>query len=65
MSLVSKSAAILVKDDQTEKLLSVAIELLKNKEQLTQISKNAKNLGKPHATNDIVSEIFKLNFNGT
>lgn len=65
MSLVSKSAAILVKDDQTEKLLSVAIELLKNKEQLTQISKNAKNLGKPNATNDIVSEIFKLNFNGT
>ena len=65
MSLVSKSAAILVKDDQTEKLLSVAIELLKNKEQLTEISKNAKNLGKPNATNDIVSEIFKLNFNGT
>ena len=65
MSLVSKSAAILVKDDQTEKLLSVAIELLKNKEQLTKISKNAKNLGKPNATNDIVSEIFKLNFNGT
>lgn len=65
MSLVSKSAAILVKDDQTEKLLSVAIELLKNIEQLTQISKNAKNLGKPNATNDIVSEIFKLNFNGT
>ena len=65
MSLVSKSAAILVKDDQTEKLLSVAIELLKNKEQLTKISNNAKNLGKPNATNDIVSEIFKLNFNGT
>ena len=65
MSLVSKSAAILLKDDQTEKLLSVAIELLKNKEQLTKISKNAKNLGKPNATNDIVSEIFKLNFNGT
>ena len=65
MSLVSKSAAILVKDDQTEKLLSVAIELLKNIEKLTQISKNAKNLGKPNATNDIVSEIFKLNFNGT
>ena len=65
MSLVSKSAAILVKDDQTEKLLSVALELLKNIEKLTQISKNAKNLGKPNATNDIVSEIFKLNFNGT
>ena len=65
MSLVSKSAAIIVKDDQTEKLLSVAIELLKNIEKLTQISKNAKNLGKPNATNDIVSEIFKLNFNGT
>ena len=64
MSLVSKSAAILVKDDQTEKLLSIAIELLKNKEQLSQISKNAKNLGKPNATNDIVNEIFKLNFNG-
>ena len=60
MSLVNKSAAILVKDDQTDSLLIKALDLLNNENQLNILSKNAKKLGKPNATKDIVNEIFKL-----
>ena len=60
MSLVNKSAAILVKDNQTDSLLIKALDLLNNENQLNTLSKNAKKLGKPNATKDIVNEIFKL-----
>ena len=61
MSLVVKSAAILIKDNQTNLLLNTAIELLKDENQLNIVSQNAKKMGKPNATQDIVNEIFKLN----
>ena len=61
MSLVVKSAAILIKDNQTNLLLNTAIELLKDENQLNRVSQNAKKMGKPNATQDIVNEIFKLN----
>ena len=60
MSLVNKSAAILVKDRQTDSLLRTALDLLKQENQLNTISKNAKKMGKPNASDDIVKEIFKL-----
>ena len=60
MSLVNKSAAILVEDKQTDSLLRTALDLLKQENQLNTISKNAKKLGKPNASDDIVKEIFKL-----
>ena len=60
MSLVNKSAAILVEDSQTNFLLRTAMDLLKDKNQLSTISKNAKKMGKPNASEDIVNEIFKL-----
>ena len=60
MSLVNKSAAILVEDKQTDSLLRTALDLLKQENQLNTISKNAKKMGKPNASNDIVKEIFKL-----
>ena len=63
MSLVDHSAAILVKDDQTELLLSKAISILNDKELLNEISKNSKALGKPNASKDIVKEIFKISSN--
>ena len=37
-----------------------AMDLLKDENQLNTISQNAKKMGKPNATNDIVNEIFKL-----
>ena len=61
MSLVDKSAAILIKDHQTDQLIPKAINLLEDEKLLSAISKNAKSLGKPNATKDIVKEIFKLN----
>ena len=60
MSLVAKSAAILLKDNQTDLLLRTAMDLLKDGNQLNTISQNAKKMGKPNATQDIVNEIFKL-----
>ena len=60
MSLVNKSAAILVEDKQTDSLLRTAMDLLKEENQLNNISKNAKKMGKPNASEDIVNEIFKL-----
>jgi len=60
MSLVNKSAAILVEDKQTDSLLRTALDLLKEENQLNTISKNAKKMGKPNASDDIVKEIFKL-----
>lgn len=60
MSLVNKSAAILVEDKDTDFLLRTALDLLKQENQLNTISKNAKKMGKPNASEDIVNEIFKL-----
>ena len=60
MSLVNKSAAILIEDKQTDSLLRTALDLLKQENQLNTISKNAKKMGKPNASDDIVKEIFKL-----
>ena len=60
MSLVNKSAAILVEDKQTDSLLRTALDLLEQENQLNTISKNAKKMGKPNASDDIVKEIFKL-----
>ena len=60
MSLVNKSAAILVEDKDTVSLLRTALDLLKQENQLNTISKNAKKMGKPNASEDIVNEIFKL-----
>ena len=60
MSLVNKSAAVLVEDKDTDSLLRTALDLLKQENQLNTISKNAKKMGKPNASEDIVNEIFKL-----
>ena len=61
MSLVKKSAAILIKDHQTDQLITNAMNLLEDEKLILKISKNARSLGKPNATKDIVKEIFKLN----
>jgi UDP-N-acetylglucosamine--N-acetylmuramyl-(pentapeptide) pyrophosphoryl-undecaprenol N-acetylglucosamine transferase len=61
MSLVKKSAAILIKDHQTDQLITKAMNLLEDEKLLLTISKNARSLGKPNATRNIVKEIFKLN----
>ena len=60
MSLVSHNAAKIISDNETEKVLSVAIKLLKSNKEMNVIAENAKKLSKPNATEDIVKEVFKF-----
>lgn len=61
MSLVSKNAAILVKDvDAGATLVNTAIELIGNKVLQEDLKVNIAKLGKPNATRDIVEEIKKI-----
>ena len=62
MFLVNKSAAILIKDQDTDRLILKAMNLIEDEKLLFSISQNSKSLGKPNATRDIVKEIFKLSF---
>lgn len=61
MSLVSRNAALLVKDtDAKSKLVSAAVELLKNEAKQRELSENAGKLAMPRAAQIIVEEVFKL-----
>ena len=60
MALVENKAAVLVEDGSTERLLEKALYLLNNEQEYASITKNAKLLGKPNATEDIVEQVFKL-----
>ena len=60
MALVENKAAVLVEDGSTERLLEKALYLLNNEQEYASITKNAKLLGKPNATEDIVKQVFKL-----
>ncbi len=61
MALVSKEAAILVKDIEAHStLVPTAIETLNNTELCSKLSQEIKQLGKPNATASIVDEIEKI-----
>lgn len=60
MALVKKEAAIMVKDMNTNQLLSEAQLALTNKEQLAKLSKNIKTFAKPNAASDIAKEVIAL-----
>lgn len=61
MALVTKNAALLVKDSEAkENLIPTAIKLLNSEEERTNLSNEISKLGKPHATADIVNEIEKI-----
>lgn len=61
MALVEKEAAVLVRDNESvEKLISTAIDLIKNEEQLVQMGKNIARLAKPNAASDIANLVIKL-----
>ena len=58
MALVDKEAAVLVKDNEAkEKLVSTAIDLLRNKEHQIKLANNIGQLAKPEAVIDIVEQI--------
>ena len=58
--LVDKNAALIVKDNETEKALETAINLLEHPEKLKTIENNVKHLAKPNACQHIVDEIFNV-----
>lgn len=59
MALVENDAAILVKDsDAKKRLFTEALDLVKDKERLNQLSVNCRKLAKPNATTDIVNVIL-------
>jgi UDP-N-acetylglucosamine--N-acetylmuramyl-(pentapeptide) pyrophosphoryl-undecaprenol N-acetylglucosamine transferase len=61
MSLVNKNAAVLVKDSEAKtKLIPTVFELLKNEQQLAELSKNISALAKPNAAKEIAEEVLKL-----
>lgn len=60
-SLMSESAALLVRDaDANERLAQVTIDLLKDKELQQSLATNIARLGRPHAARDIANEILSL-----
>lgn len=60
MALVTKNAALMVKDSEAvEQLGRVVLDLLKNKDKQEQLSANIKSLAKSNAANEIVLEIGK------
>jgi len=61
MALVSKEAALLVKDaDAGKELINAVFSLFENEEQQQKLASNIKQLAKPNATEAIVDEIEKL-----
>lgn len=61
MALVNKSAALYVKDaDAPGTLLQLAVDTVKDDEQLAQLSENIKKLGKPNSADIIADEVLKI-----
>lgn len=65
MALVTKEAAVLVKDAAARnELVAATVQLLQAETQKTELSNNILKLGKPEATRDIVDEIEKIKNGG-
>ena len=61
LALVTKNAALLVKDvEAKDKLITIALELINDTEQKNMLRSNIAKMGKPNATSDIVNELEKL-----
>lgn len=61
MALVNKDAAIMIKDaDAVSTLLRTSLEVIKDKEKLSELSANIKKMALPNAAEKIVDEIDKL-----
>ncbi len=60
-ALVDKAAAVLINDGEAKsKLIEVTLQLLKDNDRQISLQENIKKLGKPDATDKIVSEILSL-----
>ena len=60
-ALEAKNAAIHIKNSEAkDRLIDVALELIQDDPQQTQLAHNIAQLGKPNATQEIVDEVLKL-----
>ena len=60
-ALVNKEAAVLVTDiEASEKLIDVALELIKDEEKIKSLENNISQMAPVNATEKIVDEILKL-----
>jgi UDP-N-acetylglucosamine--N-acetylmuramyl-(pentapeptide) pyrophosphoryl-undecaprenol N-acetylglucosamine transferase len=60
MALVSKNAAVLVKDSETFRIADEAIALVMDQERLLTMTKNVSMLSKPNASDDIAKLVVDL-----
>jgi UDP-N-acetylglucosamine--N-acetylmuramyl-(pentapeptide) pyrophosphoryl-undecaprenol N-acetylglucosamine transferase len=60
MALVSKKAALMIKDAEVDQLISQASALAVNNEQCQVLAENIKSMAKPNAAVDIAKEVIKL-----
>ena len=61
MALVNKNAALYVKDAEAPAtLLQLAVDTVKDDEQLAQLAENIKKLGKPNSADIIADEVLKI-----
>ena len=61
MALVNKNAAVLVKDiEAEEKLVSTALAMIDDEQQLAELSKNILTLAQNDSANRIADEVLKL-----
>ena len=61
LALVERKAAVMVSDKEApQQLLNKTIELIRNKEQLAELSENIAYFARPYAANSIANEVFQL-----
>lgn len=61
MALVTKSAAVMVKDSEaSEELIKTVLSLVSNEAQLKELKENIKELGRPKAALDIVEQMKEV-----
>ncbi|MFA9388651.1 MAG: undecaprenyldiphospho-muramoylpentapeptide beta-N-acetylglucosaminyltransferase [Prolixibacteraceae bacterium] len=61
LALVEKNAAIMIKDqDAEQRLVTKALEVIQQEDQLKDLEKNIKLLAKPNAANDIAKMVIEL-----
>ena len=61
LALVQKDAALYVKDEEVSRtLLPLAINTVKERQRLAQLSDNIRQLARPNAASDIADEVIQL-----
>ena len=61
LALVQKDAALYVKDEEVSRtLLPLAINTVKERQRLAQLSDNIRQLARPNAASDIADEVIRL-----